>query len=168
MAVTAARDLQARNVTVNRVKLIAQLKENLAVHTAEYEEALKNYQALVLKQIKEGYDKALSKAKVHLDVALKRASKFDPFHPELSKSSWRVMDSVYVKVAVPKSYAKMYQTAIEIAEWETGETMVLTYAEFSCYIRDEWDWKGEFQDILRSYTACETMSGSCDEDEDED
>ena len=45
---------------------------------------------------------------------------------------------------VPRNYSEAYDAAIDLAEWDVNDTLVLTYAEFQCFVRDEWDWTEEF------------------------
>ena len=43
--------------------------------------------------------------------------------------------------------------AIDMAKWDVRETLELTHAEFTCFVRDQWDWKSGFEAISQIYRA---------------
>lgn len=151
MANAARRDLREREVLINREKLIKILRENMAIHIKEYEEAVEGYQDELLKRIEEGY----SKAKVALDAAYKKI-KGDAETLNKSEISKRLDHMTFipqfsVSMPVPKLYKNEYQIAIDIAEHDVRDNLELTYAEFVCFVKDEWDWKEEFVSISTMY-----------------
>ena len=54
---------------------------------------------------------------------------------------------------VPRCFKDEYDDAIDMAKWDVRETLVLTYAEFTCFVRDEWDWKSGFEAVSMIYKA---------------
>ena len=46
---------------------------------------------------------------------------------------------------MPRSYEEEYDAAIDMAKWDVRTTLELTYAEFNCFVRDQWDWQSDFQ-----------------------
>ena len=61
------------------------------------------------------------------------------------------MDSISVEMRVPRCYDKEYDAAIDMAKWDVRETLELTHAEFTCFVRDQWDWTSEFTAISAMY-----------------
>lgn len=45
----------------------------------------------------------------------------------------------------------MKMAAIDMAKWDIRETLVLTHAEFTCFVRDQWDWKSGFEAVSMLY-----------------
>ena len=64
-----------------------------------------------------------------------------------------LLDAFHVEMKVPRCFKKEYDAAIDMARWDVRETLVLTYAEFTCFVRDEWDWKRGFDAITAVYKA---------------
>lgn len=153
MAMQAKAELQARKVTVERKRLLEQLRENRAQHLQRYGEAIAGYVQQVKAKMHEEYERGMAGAARQFTKVLAQVDEFDPLRPELTRDTWKVTDSISVTLAVPRNYIDMYDAAIAIAEWETGAEMELSYAEFQCFVRDEWDWKDEFSRVTMSYGA---------------
>ena len=62
-----------------------------------------------------------------------------------------LVEDVTIQMKVPRSYAKEYEAAIDMAEWDVRETLELTHAEFTCFVRDQWDWKSGFEAVSNLY-----------------
>ena len=153
MAGQVKMDMEAREIKVNRKRLIEKLWENKIKHMADYEEAVAGYVEIVQTKIKEGYAKALKSANAQYEAALKKAAEFDPEDTDSATDLFRVIDSVTIQQTVPKNYAFMYDKAIDRAEWETEDTILLTYAEFECFVRDQWDWRATFDRVTMLYKS---------------
>ena len=61
------------------------------------------------------------------------------------------IDGISVEMKVPRSYAKEYDAAIDMAKWDVRETLELSHAEFTCFVRDQWDWKAGFEAVSMLY-----------------
>jgi hypothetical protein len=151
MAITAQRDQEKRTVEVNRLQLVETLKLNLKKHVAEYDEAMAGYKDLLLS----GIDDAFADAKKKLeDKYIKTKEKVASFtDADIAKQQDFVtlVEDVTIQMKVPRSYAKEYEAAIDMAEWDVRETLELTHAEFTCFVRDQWDWKSGFEAVSNLY-----------------
>lgn len=153
MAAIAAQDQARRKVKVDRIKLIDQLKSNLEKHIKEYNEAVSGFKSLVLDKINSAYSEA--KQTIESQFA-KLQDKYNSMtDDELIKlnGNIRIMNELTVRLDVPKSYAKEYEVAIDLFTWETEPVVELTVAEFTCYVRDSWDWKSDFEQLTAMYKS---------------
>jgi hypothetical protein len=153
MAAILQQDLRARKVEVNRVKLIETLKANKDKHIKEYEEAKAGYKAALLEKL----DAAFEEAKKTIEKSyVKRKAEIGELTDEDIENQQdyvQLLAAVTVQMKVPRSYAKEYEAAIAVAEWDVRETLELSHAEFTCFVRDEWDWKVEFTTTSKMYAA---------------
>lgn len=118
-----------KQITVNKERLIAKLKENLAQHKADYAEAVVGY-----------------KIKLLADLEAK--------HYEVSENSdLAVLEIKPVSFNPPRSYAKEYEDAIIMAEWTEGDTIQLDQTTFKQYVQNEWSWSGSFEVMATSYKS---------------
>lgn len=158
MAAQAQAALNSRKVTVNRLRLIETLKQNREDHVRKFHEAIDGYIETAIDSVNKGYDEEMVAAKKRHEKMLKQIAEFDPAHPEKTPSYWRFTESSGVSVPVPANYSEMYKTAIDMMEWDTREEVELTYAEFQCFIQDEWEWKEEFEAIRSTYMMAKKMA----------
>lgn len=151
MAIAAKRDQENRVVEVNRLELLETLRSNREKHIAEYEEAMSGYKDLLVSNI----DSAFEKAKAQLDKshAKTRQEVLEFTDEDIKKQSdyFTIVEGSSVHMKVPRSFAKEYDAAIDMATWDVRETLELTHAEFTCFVRDEWDWKSDFAEISTRY-----------------
>lgn len=116
-------------ITVNRLKLIEQLKLNKAQHVADYEEAVIGYKIKLIEDLK---------AKLHQvsEATNEDALKIQavPFNP-------------------PRSYEKEYDDAILMAEWTESDTIQLDQTTFKQYVQNEWSWSQSFDVMATSYKS---------------
>lgn len=152
MAAVAQRDQEKRIVQVDRIQLIKTLEENLKNHIKDYEEALKGYRGLLNNKIDEGYKKAISTIESSYKNIKGKVANLTNEDIYLQRDQFTLLDAIYVNMKVPRSYANEYQVAIDIFKWDVREIAELTYAEFTCFVRDEWDWQVEFKSISAMYT----------------
>ena len=153
MAATAQRDSMKRTVKVNREELLKTLIENRKQHQQDYKEAVEGYKALLLEKIEEGFKKASEALCSSYDKAKSEAQKFDVADIE-DQSDWiNLFESQGVHLAVPRCYTEEYDSAIAMAEWDTREVLELTHAEFTCFVRDKWNWKSDFDVTSTIYKA---------------
>lgn len=152
MAQLAKMALQERSVTVNRQKLIETLKSNQTSHVAKFNESLSGYVIKAREMMASSYADEMAAAQRRYLKSIADIDAFDATKPEKMPSTWRVCDPVIISIPVPRNYTDMYRTAIDMMEWDTRDVIELTYAEFQCFVQDEWDWKAEFDQITSRYT----------------
>lgn len=133
-----------RSVEVNRKQLIETLKSNRETHVAEYEEAVKGYKEMAMQKLEEAYDEASVNLDKYYEKAQNKINKFDPENPTLTEDYIKLVEGVTVELRVPRNYAKAYDTAIDMAEWDVNETLTLSAKEFQQFVKDNWDWTEEF------------------------
>lgn len=118
-----------REVKVSKRDLRNTLIQNKQDHEADFAITWKKYKDALRKR---------------LDQLTKQAYKLEPGEPiELA-----IYDLPY-----PENHAGDYQRAIEMLEWEVGEEVVLSQAEFSQFVQDDWAWKHQFTTANAMYTG---------------
>lgn len=152
MAQAAKRELEARKIEVNRLKLIETLEANKKTHITAYEQAKAGYRAALLAKIRESFSQAEKSLKRKYDELVRWAN--DLTDAEIAKVDDHLIlvQSVYLEMKVPRCYSDEYDAAIDVAKWDVRENLELTYAEFQCFVRDQWDWKSGFENISAMYT----------------
>jgi len=100
-------------VNVDKVRLLAALKENREQHGAAYEKAKAGYIRVTTKQVQD-YLTRLANGEL-----LERA--FLPSPPE--------------------DHTSDYDAAILMMEWSSDDTVELTQAQFAQYVQDNWGWR---------------------------
>jgi len=118
-----------KTVTVNRVKLIEKLKENLEAHKKDYAEAVVGYR---LKLIADLTGKLVQVKNLSDKEALE--AKPVSFNP-------------------PQSYESQYVDAIEMLEWSVQENIELDHATFKAYVQNQWQWSGGFDSVTTMYKS---------------
>lgn len=155
MGQRAIQDLQSREVEVNRKSLIDTLKKNKESHIKTYNESLTGYKKAATAKLKEDGLAATTQLEKRLKQVEADIEEFDPEKPHEFSDHFILIQQVVMTLPVPQSYAAEYEAAIDIAKWDVNDTMKLTFAEFQCFVRDEWDWKSEFLAISKSYTQAQ-------------
>jgi len=151
MAHIARQDQENRTVEVNRRSLLSILEVNCEKHVSQYEDALEGYTEALAAKIDESFEAAkIELEKRHVAMKAKVASMTEA---DILKRSDTIviLDKIVAEMKVPRSYENEYRSAIAIATHDVRETLVLSYAEFTCFVRDQWDWKKEFVDVATSY-----------------
>lgn len=110
-----------RSVTVDRLKLIEQLKVNLAKHKIDYAEAVIGY-----------------RMKLMDDLALKLGE-------VQACSAAEALKVRAVQFIAPVSYEKDYVDAIAMLEWSVSDTIELDQTLFKQYVQNEWGWSQNFE-----------------------
>lgn len=151
MALAAARDTEKRTVEVNRMRLIATLINNKAAHQKNYREAVEGYVERATEEFRKGYEKAKKELEKNLQKGLDSLKEFDPKNPKGTSDWLTLVPTIQVELKVPRDYSNEYDAAIAIAEWDVRETLELTVAEFSCWVRDMWDWSRDFELVNSMY-----------------
>lgn len=153
MAYQAKQNLSQRTVHMDRGALIKILGKNKSEHVKEYEEAKAAYKDTLLLKLEQVYKTTLSKLP---EVYEKTRAKFESLSDDdiAEQSRWlSLFDGVGVEMPVPRCYADAYDMAISIFENDVRQTVELSNAEFCCFVRNEWDWSGEFLATSSFYKA---------------
>lgn len=116
------------SVNMDREKLLEIVRENLVKHMSQYEEAVVDYKALVLKITQHN----LKVAKT-ADMAEFKNFKSLP--------------------TAPISYKDSYNRAIRMLELSVDSVIELEEHVFNQLVLDEWDWKHQFVGATMSYKA---------------
>lgn len=149
-----ARNAQInRTVEVNRLELLKTLESNKLKHVKEYEEAMAGYREALSGELEKVYQDAklrLDSAYTKLKTKISRMSEDDI---KRQNNYTSLLPAVDVHLEVPRSFEVDYDAAIDIAKWDVNDTMELTHAEFTCFVRDQWDWTSDFKMVTRSYTG---------------
>lgn len=151
MAAMARHDQEKRTVEVNREKLVRILEENKTKHVQNYLKAKEGYKAVLLEKVEKAFSDARSTLEQkHLRVKRSIAEMTDD---EIGKQRDHIsiVDSISVEMKVPRCCDKEYDAAIDMAKWDVRETLELTHAEFTCFVRDQWDWTSEFAAVSALY-----------------
>lgn len=151
MAAIAQRDQEKRTVEVNREKLISILESNRTKHVADYEEAMAGYKSLLLGKIDEAFEDAKKKLDEKYNRTKEKVSGFTDEDIAKQHDHFTLIDGISVEMKVPRSYAREYDAAIDMAKWDVRETLELSHAEFTCFVRDQWDWKAGFEAVSMLY-----------------
>lgn len=151
MAAVARMDQERRIVEVDRQKLIETLMANRTKHIADYEEAMAGYKTILLSKIDEAFDDAKKQLEVRYEKTRNKVVLFTDADIAKQRDSFVIIDGIVVEMKVPRSYAAEYDAAIDIAKWDVKPTLELTHAEFTCFVRDQWDWKSGFDAVSNLY-----------------
>lgn len=119
-------NIRQQHVNVNRLQLIEALQAGLATHKVEYAEAMKDYEAAVIKFLEEATARAKSGNFTDLVLRLQK----------------------------PENHTKDYTNVIELLEVSVDETIQLDSEAFRAYYKGEWGWKAAFgasATALKSY-----------------
>jgi hypothetical protein len=153
MANLVARNQADRKVEVRVVMLIDQLIKNRDKHILEYNNAKKVYTDTLLQKLHDAVVKAQDKLVKAGHLLRAKIADFTDEDVKSQSDQFLLVDAVYVNMAVPRSFAHMYDAAIDMFRWETREIVELTYAEFQCFVRDVWDWTEEWSNVSKMYVG---------------
>ncbi len=122
-------NLRQRSVNVSRKELLAKLKENLALHRQEYQEALVEFHTRLLEDLK---------------LAQKKVSKIENIE---SLKNFRF------SVPFPQNHEKDYEEVIEMLEMSVDENINLDSESFRAYVKNDWQWKASFAAAKMAYAT---------------
>jgi hypothetical protein len=111
-------------ISINKANLLETLKRNRAQHSADYMQAFDAYRLAVIKEMKEN---------------LKAANKGEKIE-------------TYISLREPKSHLEDYDLVIEMLEMHNGEHIDIDSRQYSRLVKDDWDWKREFDTVNSSYS----------------
>ena len=121
-----------KNVTVDRNRLLAILKQNLEKHKADYAQAVEGFKGA-----------ALTVAKNNLKF-VKQAIETNKLE-EISKFR--------APPTEPRSYENDYERAIMMLEMSVDDHIELDADQFDQYVRDNWTWKRNFIAMSAAYNT---------------
>jgi len=127
--------MHQRSVNVSRTVLLEKLRENLELHRKEYAEAVSDFQARLLADLKLAAKKV---AKIH-DVADLKNFSFD--------------------LPYPQNHEDEFVQIIEMLEMSVDENIQLDAQSFRAYVKNEWAWRQHFAATSAMYkTAGSALS----------
>jgi hypothetical protein len=103
-------------VTVHKKDLLTILRDNREKHRSVFLEALDGYREAAVRE---------------LDVMI-----------EAAKSGGRILRAI--EIVEPEDHTRDYDRAIRMLEMCVPETIFVNEHEFSCFVQDDWGWKGDF------------------------
>lgn len=151
MAAKALGHQMNRVVHVDRKKLIETLKKNREKHIKVYEEAMDGYQEMATKKIEDAFVGLDKRIKENKKKALDKIVTFSKETSDKFSDYFLVLEGISIHMKVPVSFVEAYDTAIDMAEFDTRDTLELSGAEFQCFCRDVWDWTHEFSSVNTAY-----------------
>lgn len=117
-----------KDVKIKKAKLLAELKKNRTQHRKIFEEAQKGFRAEVIKQL----DERLAEARA--------GKKID----------------IHIRLQEPVDQTADYDRAIRMLEMSEDATILLSEADFACYVLDDWAWKRNFLISNSAYSKSAT------------
>lgn len=114
-----------QNITVDKADLIAKITANRDEHKALYDEAVIVYRQRAISEI----EKVLAEAK-----------RGDKIRHAFA-------------MPVPEEHTEDFDRALEMLEWDQGDTVELSEYEFQNLVQNEWGWAKNFASNTTSYTA---------------
>lgn len=133
--------MEYRKIEVDRINLIQTLETNKKKHVEEYNAAVDAYKDAVLIKLNDLYNESKEEIEKRFNDI-----KSDFSNPDAKDLPSDLFISTYraINVPRPQSHEKDYNAAIDMAKFDVRSTLELTFNEFQCFVRDEWDWKKEF------------------------
>jgi hypothetical protein len=105
-------------IKVRKATVLETLKKNLEQHQKDYDEAIIGW---------------VEQAKSTLQKILAKLDSDKPYDTVIE-----------VRLPKPVSYAKEYQKAIKMVEYEIRDEIEISSHDFDKFFLDEWDWKNSF------------------------
>lgn len=105
----------------------------------------------VLKTLKANRERHATIVVEARDGYLKKAQKV--LEEKLSDLRKGKISSLIFQLAVPVDHTKVYDTAIQMLELHTGESIEMDGRQVQSLIQDEWDWTNHFVASNSGYSA---------------
>ena len=115
-----------RTVTIEKARLITKLIENKLKHQRAFDAAMTGYWQALANALRSMQDRVSKR-----DTSLKHQ----------------------IELVRPVSHAEEYDSAIEMLQWETRDTIELSTNDFHCYVMDKWDWRDDFDLTYSTYAV---------------
>jgi len=123
-----------KTIQVQKSRLQTALTTNLETHKKEFQEALEGY-----------YD-----AQTQAIAALSRATSKGQ-----GRENVKHIHELYREFSDlerPVDHSKDYEQAISLMDYEIRDIIELSINDFECYVNDNWNWKGRFQQSFSKYS----------------
>lgn len=117
--------INQQTVDVNRFELIIALKAGLVVHQAQYATLRAEYEAAVLKFMRD---------------ALRRAKKGD-------------FTNLNLNISAPVDHSMKYIDIIEMMEVSVNDTINLDKESYKAYYKNQWSWSAGLEAMGASYKS---------------
>jgi hypothetical protein len=117
--------VQDLTVEVDTQELLKRIRENRDKHRAIFESALEGFKTQVIE---------------HLERRLEQIRKGKL--PDLT-----------IRLPQPEDHTEDYDCVIDMLETHTKDTIQISNLEFAMYVRDDWQWKRQFNQTVSNYTA---------------
>ena len=111
-------------ITVDKEDLLATLRDNRQQHREIFERAQVVYREKVIEELDRALDDAKNGRKIIRHIAL----------PE------------------PEDHTKDFDTAIQMLEWDTAETVTLDRRDFARFVQNRWEWDQTFRQNTVGYS----------------
>lgn len=128
----AVLNINNRTITVSKESLLTALKENRAIHAAEYEVAVAEFSK-------------------RLEDDLKTAMKI------VKKGNFEDMSNIRVIAQAPVSHLPEFDEAIEMLEFSLSDELEIDTNTFKAYVKNEWTWTKNFKKLIDSYKIAGSM-----------
>jgi hypothetical protein len=151
MAERLAKKMDERRVVVSKTRLIETLNNNREKHIAEYQEALTNYKTTLKEKFEELFIKTAADLSKNYQEILAKIEAIEEGTAPKDTSYIYLLNGASLRMDMPISHESEYNDIITMAEYDERETLELSFAEFRCFIQDEWDWKNEFDEVTSFY-----------------
>jgi hypothetical protein len=114
-----------QEITVDKAELITKIQTNRDEHRSMFLKAQEKYREAMIAEL----DRALQEARDGQKI--RRA----------------------FTLPVPEDHTDEFDTAIEMLQWEQGDSVVLDLRDFMRYVQNRWEWAASFAANTGSYLA---------------
>lgn len=112
-------------VDVDKANLIATIRDNRDRHRSIFEKAQEVYREKMIEEL----DRALDDAKNGRKIVR------------------------FINLPEPEDHTSDFDTALQMLEWEVGDTIELSRRDFQRYVLNQWEWAAGFAANTESYLA---------------
>ena len=110
-------------IAVSKETLLEKLHQNRAGHREVYDKAWEGYKKLMRREL----ENRLELIKANMPI--------DPF----------------LRHQAPDDHTGDYDDVIDMLDMALGNEVELTQAQFKCYVKDDWGWKGNWTASTTAY-----------------
>ena len=114
-----------QEITVDKADLIAKIRANRDEHRSMFIKAQERYRDAMIAELDRALEEAREGKKIRRSFAL----------------------------PVPEDHTDEFNTAIEMLEWEQGDSVQLDHLDFQRYVQNRWQWAASFAANTQSYLA---------------
>lgn len=139
-----------KTLNYNKQEVIGKLRENLAKHRNEYDEALKAWRALAnehLLKVSEELIAVAARAKAETEAPI------GSFNPDIPYKAAALDLRFSFQNPKPESHESDYERAINRLNMSSDDFVELDEDEFRQYIEDDWDWSEVEFEKLSNYST---------------